>query len=293
MLTIGVDVGGTSIKSALIEVGDVKNADTYNIVKFASIPSGAGEGRDVVIANIIKSIEQFCYRDCDMIAVATAGTVDWDSGEVTYATNTIPNYSGTNLSKILSEHFGTRVVVINDAVSALIGEGFLGAGKRADSVMMFTIGTGLGASFLRGKTLDNQSIVDTRLGHYILQENGRECTCGQKGCVEQYVSATALKRYGNENLYQLFHSQDSLSKKTLLDFYKGLNSVIAKSIDLYSPSLIIVGGGVIELKEYWWQNFLKEYKGKNSTPIAPASLGNKAGVLGCVYAMANGVFNKQ
>ena len=81
----------------------------------------------------------------------------------------------------------------HDAVSALIAEGFLGAGRKADSVMMFTIGTGLGASFLTGKFLDSETIIDTRLGHFILREDGRECTCGQKGCAEQYVSATALK----------------------------------------------------------------------------------------------------
>ena len=293
MLTIGVDVGGTNIKSALIEVGDVKDAGDYRISKFLSIPTQASDGAQAVVANIIKSIEQFDWQSCEVIAVATAGTVDWDSGKITYATNTIPNYTGTELSKILSGHFGKRVVVINDAVSALIAEGFLGAGKKSDSVMMFTIGTGLGASFLSGKTLDSDTIIDTRLGHYKLREDGRECTCGQKGCAEQYVSATALKRYGNENLYQLFHTSDIAQKKILSDFYKDLSKVISRSVELYNPSLIVIGGGVIEMAEYWWQNFLKEYKSKCSTPIAPASLGNKAGVLGSVYASIHGIFKNQ
>lgn len=293
MLTIGVDVGGTNIKSALIEVGDVNDENAYKILKFASLPTQADEGRDTVVANIIKSIEQFDWCACDVIAVATAGTVDWDSGEITYATDTIPNYTGTKLSKKLSEHFGKRVVVINDAVSALIAEGFLGAGKKHDSVMTFTIGTGLGASFLMGKTLDSKTIIDTRLGHFVLHEDGRLCTCGQKGCAEQYVSATALKRYGNENLYQLFHTTDVVQKKVLSDYYKDLSNVIARSIELYNPSIIVIGGGVIEMSEYWWQNFLKQYKSKCSAPIAPASLGNKAGVLGGVYASIHGVFKNQ
>ncbi|MDE6474855.1 MAG: ROK family protein [Clostridia bacterium] len=294
MLTIGVDVGGTNIKSALIEVGDATKADTYKILKFISVPTEAKRGRDFVVANIIKSIEQFDWKDCGAIAVATAGTVDWDSGEVTYATATIPNYTGTALSKILSEHFGKRVVVINDAVSALIGESFLGAGKKkSESVMMFTIGTGLGASLLTGKTLDSKTIIDTALGHYILHDDGRQCTCGQKGCAEQYVSATALKRYGNENLYQLFHTSDVAQKKILSNFYKDLTRVISRSTELYSPSLVVIGGGVIEMSEYWWQSFLKEYRSKCSTPVSPASLGNKAGVLGSVYASINGVFKNQ
>ncbi|MDE6276314.1 MAG: ROK family protein [Clostridia bacterium] len=293
MLTIGVDVGGTNIKSALIDVGDVNQANTYRILKFASIPTQAKDGADAVVANIIKSIEQFDWRACEKIAVATAGTVDWDSGEIVYATSTIPNYTGTKLSKILSERFGKRVVAVNDAVSALIAEAFLGAGKKSDSVMMFTIGTGLGASYLAQKTLDSESAIDTKLGHYVLHEDGRLCTCGQKGCAEQYVSATALKRYGNENLYQLFHTADISQKKILSDYYKDLSRVITKSAQLYNPSIIVIGGGVIEMAEYWWQNFLKEYKSKCSVPIAPASLGNKAGVLGCVYANIHGVFKNQ
>ena len=174
MLTIGVDVGGTNIKSTLIEVGDATKGDTYKILKFISVPTEAKKGRDYVVANIIKSIEKFDWKTCEAIAVATAGTVDWDSGEITYATATIPNYTGTALAKILSERFGKRVVVINDAVSALIGEGFLGAGKKkSGGIMMFTIGTGLGASLLKDKTLDSNTVIDTRLGHFTLREDGR------------------------------------------------------------------------------------------------------------------------
>ncbi len=290
MLTIGVDVGGTSIKSALIEVDE---CGRYEILQFNSIPTEASSGRDRVIANIIKSIESFDWKSCEHIAVATAGTVDWDSGEITFATKTIPNYTGAKVSSELSRHFSRRVVVINDAVSALIAEGFLGAGKRADSVMMFTIGTGLGASFLKDRTLDSNSVIDTKLGHMTLVEDGLQCGCGKRGCVEQYVSATALKRCGNDNLYQFFNTNDAVCKKLLQDFYKGLAKVASKAIELYSPSLIIIGGGVVEMSEYWWQNFLKEYKSVNSTPIAVASLGNKAGVLGSVYAMINGAFKAQ
>ena len=294
MLTIGVDVGGTSIKSALIEVGDAKNPDTYQILKFFSLPTEARKGRDAIVGNIIKSIEQFeCLDECGAISVASAGTIDWDSGKVTFATEALPGFTGLELSKVLSEHFKRRVVAINDAVGALVGEGFIGAGKKYDSVMMFTLGTGLGASLLKDKKLDCQSVVDTRLGHICLYEDGRECLCGKKGCAETYVSATALKKYGDDNLYKLFKSNDIIHKNLVANFYKDLTTVMLKSIELYNPDLIIVGGGVIELAEYWWQNFIKEYKQKANTPVACASLGNKAGVLGSVYAVLNGSFKNQ
>ena len=293
MLAIGVDVGGTNIKSALIEIGDAKAPESYKILQFNSLPTQAQEGRDRVVGNIIKAIEAFDHKSCDMIAVASAGTIDWDSGDVVFATNSLPGFTGLKLSKILSEHFGKRIIAINDAVGALVGEGFLGAGKKADSAMMFTIGTGLGASLLKNKTLDASSVIDTRLGHYKLYDGGRDCACGEKGCAERYVSATALKTYGNDNLYHLFNSNDISQKTVLNNFYKDFTRVISRSIELYSPSLVIVGGGVIEMSEYWWQSFLKEYKSRSTTPIVCASLGNKAGVLGAVYAMANGIFKNQ
>ena len=294
MLTIGVDVGGTSIKSALIEVGNSKNVDSYEILKFFSLPTEALKGRDAIVDNIVRSITQFgCLDECEAVSVASAGTIDWDSGKVTFATQALPGFTGLELSKTLSEKLGRRVVAINDAVGALIGEGMLGAGKKYGSVMMFTLGTGLGASFLKDKKLDAQSVVDTRLGHLCLYENGRDCLCGKKGCAEAYVSATALKKYGNENLYHLFKATDAVQRKVMTDFYKNLTKVALKSVELYKPDLIIVGGGVIELAEYWWQSFLKEYKSNCNTPVACASLGNKAGVLGSVYAMLNGTFNQQ
>lgn len=293
MLTIGVDVGGTSIKSALIKVGDPKAAESYEIIKFATIPTEAAKGRDAIVDNIVKAIAQFDCAEFDAIGVASAGTIDWNSGDVTFATQALPGFTGLRLSKVLSEKLGRRVVAINDAVGALIGEGILGAGKKYDSVMMFTLGTGLGASFLKDKALDSQSVIDTRLGHYCLYENGRDCFCGKKGCAEAYVSATALKKYGNENLYHLFKSNDAVQKKVLSDFYKDLTRVAVKSVELYSPDLIVIGGGVIELAEYWWQGFLKEYKAATAVPVACANLGNKAGVLGSVYAVLNGTFTQQ
>lgn len=294
MLTIGVDVGGTNIKSALIEVADPKNADTYTIVDNYFLPTQAKEGRDVVVDNIIKSIEYFgCTDKCDAISVASAGTIDWDSGNVIYATEALPGFTGLELSKVLSKRLGKRVVAINDAVGAMIGEGFFGAGKNYDKVAMFTLGTGLGVSLLQDKELNKNSVIDTRLGHLCLYPEGRLCLCGKKGCAEQYVSATALKKYGMDNLYQFFISNDVVHKKTLEDFYGDMIKVMQEAIRLYSPELLIVGGGVIELSEYWWQNFTKEYKKVCDTPVACASLGNKAGVLGGMYAMLNGKFECQ
>ncbi|MDE6189710.1 MAG: ROK family protein [Clostridia bacterium] len=293
MLAIGVDVGGTSIKSALIEIGDKTVAESYKILKFNTLPTQAQEGRDTIVKNIERSIQTFDWKSCDMIAVASAGTIDWNSGDVIFATNSLPGFTGLKLSKVLSERFGKRVIAVNDAVGALIGEGFLGAGKKADSAMMFTLGTGLGVSFLTNKTLDSTSVVDTKLGHFKLYEGGRECACGDRGCAERYVSATALKKYGNENLYQLFNSKDVSQKIVLKNFYKDFTRVCLKAIEEYSPERIIVGGGVIEMAEYWWQSFLKEYKSCATTPIVCASLGNKAASLGCVYAMANGKFENQ
>ena len=291
MLTIGVDVGGTGIKSALIEIDE---QDNYKVLDSFSIPTQGKEGADVIINNIVHAIKHFDVDKADTIGVASAGTIDWDSGDVIYATDALMGFTGVKLSTILSQRVGKRVVAVNDAVGALIGECFEGAGKKGARVMMFTLGTGLGASLLQSRHLDKDAVVDTRLGHICLHEGGRTCFCGKKGCAEQYVSATALKvNAKEENLYKVFTESDIISKTAVSDFIKDFIKVLSIAIEKYKPDLILVGGGVIELRQYWWQNFIIKYNKECSVPIIPATLGNKAGVVGAAVCVNKGRFENQ
>lgn len=291
MLSIGVDVGGTNIKSALIKTDQDGN---MQIVERFSLPTQGKEGARVIIDNIVQAITRFDIESVDTIGVASAGTIDWDSGNVTYATDTLRGFTGIELSKLLTKRIGKRVIAVNDAVGALVGECVEGSGKGYDKVMMFTLGTGLGASLLTSLHLDNNAVVDTRLGHLKIHPDGYLCSCGERGCSEQYVSATALKREsGLEDLYDLFDSQDERIKQVAHNFYVDFVTVLERAVEIYHPQIILVGGGVVELQKLWWNDFLQVYSSKLDTPICPATLGNKAGVVGAVYCAKHGIFAKQ
>ncbi len=291
MLSIGVDVGGTNIKSALIDTDQDGN---MNIVERFSLPTQGKEGAGVIIENIVRAIAHFDVSKVDTIGVASAGTIDWDSGNVTYATDTLRGFTGIELSKVLTKQIGKRVIAVNDAVGALIGECVEGSGKGHDRVMMFTLGTGLGASLLTSMHLDSKAVVDTRLGHLKIHPEGLLCTCGERGCSEQYVSATALKREsGLDDLYELFDSQDERIKQVAHNFYVDFVTVLERAVEIYKPKVILVGGGVVELQKLWWKDFMQVYSAKLDTPIMPATLGNKAGVVGAVYCSTHGIFAKQ
>ncbi|MGN0772135.1 MAG: ROK family protein [Christensenellales bacterium] len=291
MLTIGVDVGGTSIKSALISVEDGK----YSVIKSYSVSTQGDKGANVIVDNIVRSIKAFDYGSAECIGIATAGTVDWDKGYVTYATDALKGFTGLELSGIVSDRIGRRVRVVNDAVGALVAECFCGAGVGYDRVMMFTLGTGLGAGLLQDRRLDSNSVVDTRLGHYTLKAGGdRRCFCGSKGCAECYVSATGLKKSAKTNdLREVFTNAGAKYTAVLDDFFKDFISIVKVADDRYKPDLIIVGGGVVELGNLWWNDWVQRCGKAVDTPLQRASLGNMAGVIGAVYCAINGEFKYQ
>lgn len=294
MLMIGVDVGGTGIKSALIDVSNPADPKSYRIIDSYSLPTQGRSGPDVVCGNIERAIRQFDISTVEYIGVASAGTIDWDTGKVTFATEVLKGFTGLELSKELSKRMGRRVVVINDAVGALVAEAFMGVAQEYPSVMMLTLGTGLGVSWMTSRTLNQDTFVDTRMGHVCLHENGRPCVCGKYGCAEQYVSATALRKSsGQDDLCAVFECKSPKCQQAVNDFFSDMLAVIDILIERYHPSAIVIGGGVIELRSLWWEKFLELYCARHNTPILPATLGNKAGVMGAAFCAANGTFAQQ
>ncbi|MDY4592824.1 MAG: ROK family protein [Eubacteriales bacterium] len=291
MLTVGVDVGGTSIKSALISVEEGR----YTILQSFSTPTQGDKGAEIIVGNIVKAIKHFDLSKVDKIGVATAGTVDWDSGIVTYATDALMGFTGLRLSEVLTKKLGTKVTVVNDAVGALVAECFCGAGVGYERVMMLTLGTGLGAGLLVDRRLDEGSVVDTRLGHYALYPNGdRVCFCGKRGCAECYVSATGLKKSAaTGDLREVFSNKSGKYTKALKGFFEDFTKIVKIASEQYHPDLILVGGGVMELGDLWWKRWSEPCERQISAKLRRATLGNAAGVTGAVYCALNGVFQRQ
>ncbi len=294
MLMIGVDVGGTGIKSALIDVTDRRDPTTYKIVDMYSMPTQGSAGAQVICDNIERAIRQFYVESVDYIGVASAGTIDWDTGDVVFATQALRGFTGLQLAKELQRRMGRKVYVVNDAVGALVAEAFMGVAREYPDIMMLTLGTGLGVSQMRSRTLDKDTFVDTRMGHVELHKDGRPCGCGKLGCAEQYVSATALRKSAEEDdLCTIFECNTDKCRRAVNEFFGDMLHVIDIVIERCHPSAIVIGGGVIELRALWWERFLDLYCARHNTPLLPATLGNGAGVMGAAYSAANGVFAHQ
>lgn len=290
MILACIDIGGTTIKYAAVKVENARDLRSYQLLSFNALPTEACEGFERIKQNVAHAVSLVLNEyECDSIAVATAGTVDWDCGKVTYATDALPGFTGYELCKDLREKFGMDVKVINDATAAAVAEHFYNAQSGSDVVL--TLGTGLGSALVKNAPLDCHCVEDLHLGHIILHEDGYLCKCGKRGCAEQYVSASALKRDSGQSDISLVFTDDKYAKAKN-DFFDALHSVVKYACDNYSPDNVIIGGGVVEIKQLWWDEFLSLCNDCNAA-VKPAVLANKAGVLGAAYSALCGKFSNQ
>ncbi len=291
MKMICADVGGTSVKAALISVGRRHLSQTYKIKKFCSVPTRSDLGFEGVRESVLKAISQVKEDDvADIVAIATAGEVDWDDGCVLRATIALPGFCGYAFSKDMSDRLGARVVVINDACAAAVCEHYF-ANKRARSTLVLTIGTGLGSALVTDGEIDGKHVYDLELGHREFVRDGYVCRCGNRGCLEQYLSATAIKRdAGKSTVKEAFTytgEKNCIAAKNR--FLSVLNKVATDAAAEFAPERILVGGGLAEMKNLWYDEFRARY----GDVVSIARMGNKAGLLGAAYAALNGKFEDQ
>ena len=293
MKLIGVDIGGTGIKSALIYCKKPADGSSYKIMHRSSVPTEARFGREHIVENICKAIENYRARtDCPVIGIGSAGDVDDATGRITYATSALPGFTGLDLRGAIKSRFGGRIVVINDASAALVGEVYVG-GCKGQRPMMLTLGTGLGCAMIEDKSkLGSGSVNNIRLGHYILHEGGRDCRCGSKGCAEMYVSATGLKMNGDKDKVEdiLYDSEYAYAVDA---FCKDFAEVLKYACEKYDPDEILIGGGVVEMAEQWWDKLKNMCAPSVADRLKKAALGNRAALLGSAYAALNGDYGKQ
>lgn len=284
--TIGLDIGGTKIQGAIID-------ESGEILKTYRLETCAREGKDKVLENISKIIDFLKTDEIEAIGVGTPGFIDSENGIVTFAGN-IDGWTGLNLKKEIEKISNLPVFIENDANIALVCEKWLGAGKGFKDIVMITIGTGLGGAVYNEKMglLSGSHFQGAELGHLILHPNGEYCTCGQSGCAESYCSGTALVRHYEEltrsrlsgaEIFKI-SEKDEKAKKVIDRFTSDLAWFLTSLRNVFDPELIIIGGGVINSKDYWWDEVLKNFKNychlSEEIEIKPAKFLNDAGVIG-------------
>lgn len=282
---IGIDLGGTKISGGLLE-------ENGNILQSAKVDTQAEEGRDTVIKNIVSLIKKLPYDQSQAIGIGTPGFIDSENGIVTFAGN-IKGWTGTNLKKEIEKYFDIPVFIENDANIALVCEEWIGAGKDYDDLVMITLGTGLGgAVYSQGKLLRGSNFQGAELGHMLLYPGGNSCTCGQDGCAEAYCAGSAIANEYNRLTGENKTSEEVLSsvdtdenaKKVLEDYKLNLAYFLTSLRNIFDPQAIIIGGGLINAKDLWWDgmvdNFKKVCHKYETVDILPAKYLNDAGMIG-------------
>ena len=286
---IGIDLGGTSIYGGLID-------QNGRILKKASRETEGQEGRETVIAHIVEVIKELMKGETvQAIGLGSPGFIDVHEGKVLSIGGNINGWAYTDIRGELSKEIkDIPIFVENDANVAIICEEWLGAAKGLETSIMITLGTGVGGGIYSKQSglWYGKNYKGAEIGHTILYPNGRKCSCGQRGCVEQYISGSAVENMYYEltgrNLKGKFifenAGKDEVCNKIVKEFVENLGIFLISLKNIFDPEGIIIGGGVINSKEYWWDEVIKYYnKNCNSpegTKILPAKFLNDAGMIG-------------
>jgi len=287
---IGIDIGGTKILGGVIG----SNGD---LIKFKETSTDAYLGRDHILKKLFGVLDDLFDTDIEGIGIGSAGRINFNTGEVIYATDNLPGWTGINLKEIISQKYKTKTIVENDVNAAIVGENWLGSAKSFKDVLMITLGTGVGgAIILDGKLIRGSHFSAAEIGHTILYPDGKRCNCGQNGCVEQYISGTAIyKRYNEiagsnlvnsaKDVFDLCMKNDKMSKLVVDEFVKSLSLLIFNIRNFIDPEIIILGGGVTNSKDLWWEYLKSQIK--CDLNISIAGLNNFSTVYGAAKLILN------
>ena len=284
---IGIDLGGTKINTVVTD----ENGNEIFWRTSQTPQTGVVEA----LIEAIKLARSFC-KDCSTaLGIGSPGYVNSRDGRILYSSGVIQDWIDIPLKEILEEHFALPVNVENDANVAAIGEGWLGAARNLSDYFVLTLGTGVGGAFVSQELglLHGASWRGGEVGHAILYPQGRLCKCGQKGCVEQYLSGTALaQRYSAlggsaTQAIEVFKAVARGEKRAWRvrdEFTRDLAILLVNLQQILDPTCFIIGGGLVHAHQLWWHNLLEALTqlGNNGTEISikPALLGNKAGAYG-------------
>ena len=285
MNRIGIDLGGTKIEGILTD-------ENYKTITRKRIPTNQVEGYNSILESIKNLILELVEDSNDKVSigVCTPGALSLSSGLIKNSNTQC--LIGKDLKNDLKNILHYNVSMENDANCFALAEAKLGAGKNSNFVFGVIMGTGVGGGIvIDGKIHHGRTNIAGEWGHHCIHPEGNICYCGNKGCVETYISGPALEKKWanltnqNQSLPEIIKSSDNPNfsnwKKSFLDDF-GLS--LANVIDILDPDVIVLGGGVSNI------DFLYN-EGKNSiyekvfsdiadTPITKNELGDSAGVFG-------------
>ena len=305
---IGIDLGGTFIKGGVI---DLKGVVIYS----TSVETEAEKGPDAVLEKIAglchKVVEgaSITWGQVKCVGVGTPGPLSRARGLVYTAPN-LPGWKSVQVVKILEKKLKCPVFLENDANAAAYAENWVGAGRGAASMILLTLGTGIGGGVvLGGKVWHGQDDAAGELGHMSINFDGPRCGCGASGCIEAYASAPAtvrralkgieegrkttlkavLEKNGEisaKDIYDATVAGDAFAAEVIKTTGTLLGVAVANYVNIFNPEMVVLFGGLAGAGELIFEPVREEVKKRALKPsgetvrILPAKLGGNAGIIG-------------
>ena len=285
---IGVDLGGTTIRAAVVDGSDT-------IVSRVQLPTPTGSELDLLAA-LEDAIGEVLTADVAAIGVAVPSRIDRARGRAVSSTN-VP-LDNLDLRDVLARRFGRPVQIENDATAAAIGEWQLGAGRGSRNLVMLTLGTGIGGGLiLDGRPYRGTTGAAAEIGHIVVDLDGPRCqgTCEGRGHLEGLASGTAADALARElfgpgaDAHTLVGAAEGGNREAIaaLDrIGRYLGAGIASLVNLLEPELVVVGGGFAAAGELLLGPARAVLARDGVTPsrdtvrVVLAALGPDAGLLG-------------
>ncbi len=307
--SIGVDLGGTNLRIAAVD-------ENASLIEKVTLGTRVALGRDRVIDDMTEAIRLLGERYNDTgtlqgIGIGVPGIIDMQTGMLRESPN-LPGWADYPVRSEIERRLGTRVILENDANAAALGEKWLGAGRAVDNMIMVTLGTGVGGGLImEGRIWHGMTGMAGEFGHITVEPEGVRCNCGNRGCLEQYASATAVVRMAREAIatglapglanaaaadpeltakmvYNLSIQGDEAAKKVFRHVGRALGIVVAGLINGLNLEMYVIGGGVSSAWDAFAPTIFEELRQRSMVyaATAPAHEAGDQGASGQVEPLA-------
>lgn len=253
---LGIEMTSADIKIGLVDV-------QQHMLASEILPLEKEKRPEEIIEQIGKGVlallgeRDISMDQCDGAGIGIPGTTDRKTGTVVYSNNI--RWEQVPVAKLLSVYLPIPIKVANNADCSLLGEVSVGAAKDCQDVVMLTVGAGVGAGILLdGRLFEGGRIGGSELGHIVIEQNGRLCSCGRRGCLETYASLTALKRdveeqcgkkLGTKEIFRLYEQGDAEISGVMAAYIDKLGTGIVNIVNIFRPQVLLLGGSIAKYGE--------------------------------------------
>lgn len=285
---VGVDFGGTKIKAGLVNLNG-------KVLKSVKRLTESKKGKRFVINNLIKCVEEIISgvnrKDIIGIGIGAPGSLDSRKGVILNPPN-LPGWRNVPLRRIIQKKLGLKVVLENDTNAMAFGESKFGWGRNVKDLVLLSLGTGVGSGIIIDKAIYHGMGNAAEIGHMTIVENGLRCSCGNRGCLEEYVSGRAVEREARKAMRKELSPLDverlaRKGNKKAIEVYRTIGEHLgvglANVVNILNPELIIIGGGVSNAGDLILKPAVRVMKQRAFSPVCNvviSKLGSDAGIIG-------------